>query len=235
MNPMTSTETAQHTTLTTPKVMDNATSDGKTHQTVTHTPVLTGKRKNILEHIQQWTDSKKEHKNVPQTETHLNKNQLRLRKQRLQEFPFLEADNKKITKSDKEILNEDIDLTNSKFSEKGKQKWREIALKHRQAFSLFGEVGEDKTSNVKLTLKKEFREDGNGLNIRPFRYSEEDKRIIQKELDKMESQGILKKAQSNYCSPILLVKRKLPNNQLKFRICGDYRALNEGLEKVHFS
>ena len=65
-----------------------------------------------------------------------------------------------------------------------------MALKHRQAFSLFGEVGEDITSNVTLKLKKEFREDDQGLNIRPFRYSEEDKQVIQKELDKMEAQGI---------------------------------------------
>ena len=73
------------------------------------------------------------------------------------------------------------------------------------------------------------------MNIRPFRYSDSDKSIIQKELDKMESQGIIRKALSNYCSPLLLVKRKLPDNSIKFRICGDYRILNSRLEKAHFS
>jgi len=152
--------------------------------------ILKGTRPEILNDIQQWADHKKVSKASITPNKNLSKQELKWRNLRLKEFPFLDINNHNITKSDEYLLNTEIDLKNSKFSEKSKAKWREMALKHRQAFSLFGEVGEDTTSNVTLKLKKEFREDEQGLNLRPFRYSEEDKQVIQKELDKMESQGI---------------------------------------------
>ena len=63
---------------------------------------------------------------------------------------------------------------------------------------------------------------------------EEQKKVIQKETDRLELQGIIQKGltgySSGYSSPVVLVKRK---NQNLHRVCSDFRILNEKLLKIN--
>ena len=59
---------------------------------------------------------------------------------------------------------------------------------------------------------------------------EEQKKVIQKEMDRLEHLGIIPKGLTSYNSLIVLVKRK---NQTLCRVCSDFRILNEELLKIN--
>ena len=59
---------------------------------------------------------------------------------------------------------------------------------------------------------------------------EEQKKIIQKEMDRLEHLGIIRKGFSGYSSLVILVKRK---NQNLCHVCSDFRPLNEKLLKIN--
>ena len=59
---------------------------------------------------------------------------------------------------------------------------------------------------------------------------EEQKKVIQKEMDRLEHLGIIRKGLTGYSSPVVLVKRK---NQNLYRVCSDFRILNEKLVKIN--
>ena len=53
---------------------------------------------------------------------------------------------------------------------------------------------------------------------------EEQKKVIQKEMDRLEHLGIIRRELTGYSSPVVLVKRK---NQNLYRVCSDFWKLNE--------
>ena len=59
---------------------------------------------------------------------------------------------------------------------------------------------------------------------------EEQKKVIQKEMDRLEHLGIIRKGLTGYSSPVVLVERK---NQNLYRVCSDFRILNEKLLKIN--
>ena len=59
---------------------------------------------------------------------------------------------------------------------------------------------------------------------------EEQKKVIQKEMDRLEHLGIIRKGLTGYSSPVVLVKWK---NQNLYRVCSDFRILNERLVKIN--
>ena len=59
---------------------------------------------------------------------------------------------------------------------------------------------------------------------------EEQKKVIQKEMDRLEHLGIIHKGLTGYSSPVVLVKRK---NQNLYRVCSDFHILNEKLVKIN--
>ena len=59
---------------------------------------------------------------------------------------------------------------------------------------------------------------------------EEQKKVIQKEMDRLEHLGIIHKGLTGYSSPVVLVKRK---NQNLYRVWSDFRILNENLLKIN--
>ena len=59
---------------------------------------------------------------------------------------------------------------------------------------------------------------------------EEQKKVIQKEMDRLEHLGIAHKRLTGYSSPVVLVKRK---NQNLYQVCSDFRILNEKLLKIN--
>ena len=59
---------------------------------------------------------------------------------------------------------------------------------------------------------------------------EEQKKVIQKEMDRLEHLGIIQKGLTSYSSPVVLVKWK---NQNLYRVCSDFQILNEKLLKIN--
>ena len=59
---------------------------------------------------------------------------------------------------------------------------------------------------------------------------EEQKKVIQKEMDKLEHLGIIQKGLTGYSSLVVLVKRK---NQNLYRVCSDFQILNKKLLKIN--
>ena len=59
---------------------------------------------------------------------------------------------------------------------------------------------------------------------------EEQKKVIQKEMDRLKHLGIIRKGLTGYSSPVVLVKRK---NQTLYRVCSDFCILNEKLVKIN--
>ena len=59
---------------------------------------------------------------------------------------------------------------------------------------------------------------------------EEQKKVIQKEMDKLKHKGIIQKELTSYSSLAVLVKQK---NQNLYRVCSDFQILNEKLLKFN--
>ena len=59
---------------------------------------------------------------------------------------------------------------------------------------------------------------------------EEQKKVIQKEMDRLKHLGIIHKGLTGYSSPVVLVKRK---NQNLYQVCSNFRILNEKLVKIN--
>ena len=59
---------------------------------------------------------------------------------------------------------------------------------------------------------------------------EEQKKVIQKEMDTLEHLGIIQKGLTGYSSPVVLVKWK---NQNLDRVSSDFQILNEKLLKIN--
>ena len=62
--------------------------------------------------------------------------------------------------------------------------------------------------------------------VRPYPIREEQKTIVQREMDRLEKLGIIEKGLTGYSSPVLLVKRKQQN---LCRVVTDFRVLSKRL------
>ena len=60
--------------------------------------------------------------------------------------------------------------------------------------------------------------------------TEEQKKVIQKEMNRLEDLGIIRKGLTGYSSPVVLVKMK---NQNLYRVCSDFCIINERLVKIN--
>ena len=87
-------------------------------------------------------------------------------------------------------------------------------------FSLRDEIGTCPFIEVHLKLKDET----------PYPMHEEQKKVIQKEMDRLEHLGIIQKGLTSYSSTVVLVKWK---NQNLYRVCSDFQILNEKLLKIN--
>ena len=66
------------------------------------------------------------------------------------------------------------------------------------------EIGTCPFIEVHLKLKDE-----TPFFVRPYPMREEQKKVIQKEMDRLEHLGIIQKGLTGYSSPVVLVKRKI--------------------------
>ena len=99
----------------------------------------------------------------------------------------------------------------------------EDVLKTEQLMAELKRIDEAENENKKLRDDKPFF-------VRPYNIREDQKPIIQKEMDRLEKLGIIQKGLTGYSSPVLLVKRKQQN---LYRVVTDFRVLNERLVRVN--
>ena len=138
-------------------------------------------------------------------------------------YPWLDPDDPRRNMTDKEILRMKLNLKDSILKEK-----EEFLMKVEQftdVFSLRDEIGTCPFIEVHFKLKDE-----TPFFVRPYPMREEQKKVIQKEMDRLEHLGIIPKGLTSYSSPVVLVKRK---NQNLYQVCSDFHILNEKLVKIN--
>ena len=125
-------------------------------------------------------------------------------------YPWLDLDDIRRNMTDKEILRMKLNLKVEQFTD---------------VFSLRDEIGTHPFIEVDLKLKDE-----TPFFVRPYAMREEQKEVIQKEMDRLKHLGIIHKGLTGYSSPVVLVKQK---NQNLYHFCSDFHILNEKLVKIN--
>ena len=139
--------------------------------------------------------------------------------------PWLDVDDPRRTMTDEEILRLKVPFDKSILSAAEKERLIKLMLENTAAFSIRDEIGTCPYFEVKLKLR-----DDKPFFVRPYNICEDQKPIIQKEMDRLEKLGIIRKGLTGYSSPVLLVKRKQQN---LYRVVTDFRVLNERLIRVN--
>ena len=121
-------------------------------------------------------------------------------------YPWLDDEDPRRTMMDEEILRLKAPLDNSVLTAAEKETLIKLMLKNTQAFSIRDEIGTCPYFEVKLKLR-----DDKPFFVRPYNIHEDQKPIIQKEMDRLEKLGIIRKGLTGYSSPVLLVKCKQQN------------------------
>ena len=100
---------------------------------------------------------------------------------------------------------------------------RDLLYKYKDALSLRNKTG--LSPNIKIEIDVT---DKSPSFIRPFHANEEDKVILDKEMKGLCYLGILKEGFSAYCSPVMLISRKMTKGK---RIVMDFRHHNMRITK----
>ena len=140
-------------------------------------------------------------------------------------YPWLDPDDIRRNMTDKEILRMKLNLKDSVLDERGKEEFLAKVEQFTDVFSLRDKIGTCPFIEGHLKLKDE-----TPFFVRPYPMREEQKKVIQKEMDRLEHLGIICKGLTGYSSPVVLVKQK---NQNLYRVCSDFRILNEKLVKIN--
>ena len=145
----------------------------------------------------------------------------------LDPYPWLDANDPRRFKTDREILESAINLSDSCLTEAQRIEFYDVLEEHKDAFSLRDEIGLAPNFQVHLELK-----DKTPFFIRPFAVKESMKQYINKEMKRLVNLGILKKGLSGYSSPVFAIPRK---NSTIPRIVSDFRVLNTKLVTLNHS
>ena len=121
-------------------------------------------------------------------------------------YPWLESDDIRRNMTDSEILQMKINLKDSVLDEKAKEEFLTNTEQFTDIFSLRDETGTCPFIEVHLKLKDE-----TPFFVRPYPMREEQKKVIQKEMYRLEHLGIIWKGLTSYSSPVVLVKWKNQN------------------------
>ena len=140
-------------------------------------------------------------------------------------YPWLDPDDIRRNMTDKEILPMKLNLKDSVLDEKGKEEFLAKVEQFMDVFSLRDEIGTCPFIEVHLKLKDE-----TPFFVRPYPMREEQKKVIQKEMDRLKHLGIICKGLTGYSSQVVLVKWK---NQNLYQVCSDFCILNEKLVKIN--
>ena len=99
--------------------------------------------------------------------------------------------------TDREILEKHINLDSS---ESEKTQVRNMIYEYREAFSLRDKIGTCPNIEIDIDVT-----DKTSFFIRPYHVREEDKRILDKKMERLCYLAILKEGFSAYSSPVLLI------------------------------
>ena len=118
-----------------------------------------------------------------------------------------------------------LKLKDSVLDKKGKEEFLTNVEQFTDIFGLRDEIGTCPFIEVHLKLKDETTF---FVSLYPMR--EEQKKVIQKEMDRLEHLDIIQKGLTGYSSLVVLVKWK---NQNLYQVCSDFCILNENLVKIN--
>ena len=121
-------------------------------------------------------------------------------------YPWLDPEDKQRHMTDAEILRQKLNLEDSLLDEKGKEEFLIKTGDFHDVFSLRDEIGTCPFIEVHLRLKSITL-----FFVRPYPMWEKQKKVIQKEMDRLEHLGIICKGLTGYSSLVVLVKRKNQN------------------------
>ena len=117
-------------------------------------------------------------------------------------YPWLDPDDPRRNMTDKEILRMKLNLKDSILNEKEKEEFLMKVEQFTDVFSLRDEIGTCPFIEVHLKLK-----DKTPFFVRPYPMREQ-KKVIQKEMDRLKHLGIIHKGLTGYSSLVVLVKWK---------------------------
>ena len=140
-------------------------------------------------------------------------------------YPWLESDDIRRNMTDSEILRMKLSLKDSVLDKKGKEEFLKNVEQFTDIFSLRDEIGTCPFIEVHLKLKDEIP-----FFVRLYPMREEQKKVIQKEMDRLEHLGIIRKGLTGYSSPVVLEKWK---NQNLYQVCNDFCIINEKLVQIN--
>ena len=108
-------------------------------------------------------------------------------------YPWLDVDDLQCTMTDEEILHLKVLFAKSKLTAAEKERLIKLMLENTAAFSIRDEIGTCPYFEVKLKLR-----DDKPFFVRPYNIREDQKPIIQKEMDRLEKLGIIRKGLTGY-------------------------------------
>ena len=138
-------------------------------------------------------------------------------------YPWLDPEDPRRHMSDEEILDKTIDLSKSSLTKSEKKKLMAIVHKNKAAFSLRDEIGE--CPNLRVTIDVV---DDSPFFVRPFPIAEDDKPIMDKQMNRLVELGILTRTSTSHTSPVMLITRKITRDK---RPIVDFRLLNTRIRR----
>ena len=138
-------------------------------------------------------------------------------------YPWLDPDDIRRNMTDTEILQMKLNRKDSVLDEKRKEEFLTNVEQFTDIFSLRDSTCPLKEVHLKLKDEMPFF-------VRPYPMREEQKKVIQKEMDRLEYLGIIRKGLTSYSSLVVLVKWK---NQNLYLVCSNFCILNEKLVKIN--
>ena len=164
-------------------------------------------------------------KHVPKQGSHVEHvSQQKLQQSADDPYPWLDSQDPRRDMSDEEILRKYIDLSQSILNDSVKEELMQIILNHKSAFSLRDEIGE--CPNIKIDIEVI---DESPFFVRPFPFSEEDKPIMDKQMQRLCSLKILSRNTTSHTSPVMLITRKVTKDK---RPVVDFRLLNTRIKST---
>ena len=138
-------------------------------------------------------------------------------------YPWLPKDDPRRNMSDEEILRKFVDLSRSDMTDEEMEELMELILDHRDAFSLRDEIGECPNITIDIDVI-----DDSPFFVRPFPISQEDKPIMDWQMQRLVSLGIHSKNATSHTSPVMLITRKIGADK---RLVVDFRLLNTRVKR----
>ena len=138
-------------------------------------------------------------------------------------YPWLDSKDPRRSMTDEQILCKYIDLSKSKLDEHDQAVLMDIILEHKEAFSLRDEIGQ--CPNIRIDIDVI---DDSPFFVRPFPISEEDKPIMDWQMQRLVSLGILTRNTTSHTSPVMLITRKITKDK---RPVVDFRLLNTRIKR----